>query len=250
MGGVVSCCGGGNSVPSDFQGTYDPTLGPLEERHALERHTNEANYERRMLGSHMCNSNYTALVCGTADHRDPLLNTGPISTGILDVNGHGQVDCKDVHDACFLKYPMDHVPHHAHSPEDFINMQQRNQAILAIQDLEEKGQLEPEALEVEIRRIARDSGMSIDDVRETIVRRRHRQTREPETVFFSEAEPNVPEERRRRRRRRQQEAQREAEESTAGERGSRIFHPIEFQKLFQYPALFKKMKKAIVRGTA
>ena len=34
----------------------------------------------------------------------------PEGSGVLDVNGDGAVDCSDVHDACFLSYPVIHPP--------------------------------------------------------------------------------------------------------------------------------------------
>lgn len=58
------------------------------------------------------------------DYRDPLRSDGRIRTGLLDVDGNGHVDCNDLHDACFLDYPMGHPIVPDNSPNAFATLQE------------------------------------------------------------------------------------------------------------------------------
>lgn len=108
------------------------------------------------------------LVCGTSldEMRDPMHNFGPVRTGLIDVNGDGRVNCEDCHDAICLAYPVDHVPHPAHTSQDFMRMQRRNQAVLALEDLAKDKDIQEEEMEEKLCKIAERSGMSVDELRQ------------------------------------------------------------------------------------
>lgn len=117
------------------------------------------------------------VVWGTplVEHQDPMRATGAVHTGratcmdeckdTLDVNGDGSIDHKDFHDACFLSYPVPHQPHPAHSRQDFIDFNMRNQAIVALQDFTDGGQLDESAFETKVQEIALRSGIDPDELR-------------------------------------------------------------------------------------
>eukprot|EP00746_Dinoflagellata_sp_MGD_P126302 gnl/MRDRNA2_/MRDRNA2_61189_c0_seq1.p1 gnl/MRDRNA2_/MRDRNA2_61189_c0~~gnl/MRDRNA2_/MRDRNA2_61189_c0_seq1.p1 ORF type:complete len:211 (-),score=35.57 gnl/MRDRNA2_/MRDRNA2_61189_c0_seq1:317-949(-) len=164
MGQGYNCCRHDLSGPSALHGTASFT-SEQDRTHSngLHRHNSEIDYGAVV---DLCSAQ--DVVCGTPllDHRDPLHHYGGIRTGVLDVDGNGKIECDDLHDACFMNFPVEAAPHPVMHSEDFQDLQQRNQTILALQDLSLTAERDPQVLQEEVRNIAAHSGLSLNELRQ------------------------------------------------------------------------------------
>lgn len=129
----------------------------------LHRYNSQIDYTETVLDC--CRPQNMCWGTPLRHHRDPLNAQGGIETGVLDVNGDGNLNCGDVHDACFLAYPVKAVHPHHHSGREFYHMQDRNKAFLALEDLSEKARQDYKTFEDDIQKMAQRTGIPLAELR-------------------------------------------------------------------------------------